>query len=45
MIESGAHGLEKLHTHTIPLEQTERALRILAGEVPGEEPIHITIQP
>jgi threonine dehydrogenase-like Zn-dependent dehydrogenase len=45
MIESGRLPLEKLHTHTIPLEQTEQALRILAGEVPGEQPIHITIEP
>ena len=45
MIESGRYPLEKLHTHTIPLEQTERALRILAGEVPGEQAIHVTIVP
>jgi threonine dehydrogenase-like Zn-dependent dehydrogenase len=45
MIESRHLPLEKLHTHTIPLEQTEQALRILAGEVPGEQPIHITIKP
>jgi threonine dehydrogenase-like Zn-dependent dehydrogenase len=45
MIESRRFPLEKLHTHTIPLEQTEQALRILAGEVPGEQPIHITIKP
>jgi threonine dehydrogenase-like Zn-dependent dehydrogenase len=45
MIESGRYGLDKLHTHTIPLEETERALQILAGDVPGEEPIHITITP
>jgi threonine dehydrogenase-like Zn-dependent dehydrogenase len=45
MIESGRFPLEKLHTHTIPLEQTERALRVLGGEVPGEQPIHITITP
>ena len=45
MIESGRYPLEKLHTHTLPLEKTEHALRILAGEVPGEETIHITITP
>jgi threonine dehydrogenase-like Zn-dependent dehydrogenase len=45
MIESGRYPLEKLHTHTIPLEETARALEILAGEVDGEQPIHITIRP
>lgn len=45
MIESGRYPLEKLHTHTIALEETERALQILAGEVPGEQAIHITITP
>jgi len=45
MIESGRYPLEKLHTHTIPLDETEHALQILAGEVPGEQPIHITITP
>jgi len=45
MIESRRFPLEKLHTHTIPLEQTEYALRLLAGEFPGEEAIHISISP
>jgi threonine dehydrogenase-like Zn-dependent dehydrogenase len=45
MIESGRFPLERLHTHTMPLDETERALQILAGEVHGEEAIHITIRP
>jgi threonine dehydrogenase-like Zn-dependent dehydrogenase len=45
MIESGRYPLEKLHTHTMSLDETERALQVLAGEVQGEEAIHITIRP
>jgi threonine dehydrogenase-like Zn-dependent dehydrogenase len=45
MIESRKYPLEKLHTHTIPLEKTEYALQLLAGEIPGEEAIHISIKP
>ena len=45
MIESRRYPLEKLHTHTIALERTEYALKLLAGEIPGEKPIHITISP
>jgi threonine dehydrogenase-like Zn-dependent dehydrogenase len=45
MVESGRFPLEKLHTHTIPLEKTEHALKLLAGEIPGEQAFHITIKP
>jgi len=45
LIESGKYPIEKLHTHTLPLEQAERALQILAREVPGEEAIHIALVP
>jgi threonine dehydrogenase-like Zn-dependent dehydrogenase len=45
LIESRRHPLEQLHTHTIPLEQTQYALELLAGEVPGEQAIHIAIVP
>jgi hypothetical protein len=45
MIEARKFPLEKMHTHTIPLEQTEYALQLLAGEIPGEKAIHITIKP
>ncbi|MGB2695926.1 MAG: zinc-binding dehydrogenase [Dehalococcoidia bacterium] len=45
LIESGKYPLEKMHTHTLPLEQAERALQILAREVPGEDAIHIALVP
>ena len=45
LIESGRYPLEKMHTHTLPLEDAERALQILAREVPGEEAIHIALVP
>ncbi|MDZ4278929.1 MAG: zinc-binding dehydrogenase, partial [Dehalococcoidia bacterium] len=45
LIESRKYPLEKMHTHTLPLEDAERALQILAREVPGEEAIHIALVP
>ncbi len=45
LIESGTYPLEKMHTHTLPLEDAERALRMLAGEIPGEEAVHIALVP
>jgi threonine dehydrogenase-like Zn-dependent dehydrogenase len=45
LIESGKYPLEKMHTHTLPLEQAEHALKLLAREVPGEEAIHIALTP
>jgi threonine dehydrogenase-like Zn-dependent dehydrogenase len=45
LIESGRYPLEKLHTHTLPLEEAEHALRVLAREVPGEEAVHIALVP
>ncbi len=45
LIESGKYPLERMHTHTLPLEQAERALRILAREEPGEDAIHIALVP
>jgi hypothetical protein len=34
-----------LHTHTLPLTEAERAIRILARQEPGEEAIHIALVP
>ncbi|MEX0683547.1 MAG: zinc-binding dehydrogenase [Dehalococcoidia bacterium] len=45
LIESGKYPLEKMHTHTVPLHEAERALQLLAGQVPGEEAIHIALVP
>lgn len=45
LIESGKYPLEKMHTHTVPLEEAERAIEMLAGKVPGEEAVHIALVP
>jgi threonine dehydrogenase-like Zn-dependent dehydrogenase len=45
LIESGRYPLAKMHTHTLPLAEAERGLRLLAGDVPGEEAIAIALVP
>jgi threonine dehydrogenase-like Zn-dependent dehydrogenase len=45
LIESRRYPLEKMHTHTLPLIEADRALRLLAGEEPGESAIHIALVP
>jgi threonine dehydrogenase-like Zn-dependent dehydrogenase len=45
IIESGRYPLAKMHTHTLPLAEAERGLRLLAGDVPGEEAIAIALVP
>jgi threonine dehydrogenase-like Zn-dependent dehydrogenase len=45
LIESGRYPLAEMHTHTLPLDEAERALQLLAREVPGEDAIHIALVP
>ena len=45
LIESRKYPLEKMHTHTLPLNQAERAIRLLSGAEPGEQGIHIALVP
>ena len=45
LIESGRFPLEKLHTHTFGLEDTALAIETLAGDVPGELPVHVSVHP
>ena len=45
LIESGRYPLEEMHTHTLPLDEAEHALRLLAREIPDEEAIHIALVP
>ncbi len=45
LIESGRVPLEKMHTHDFRLEDAERAIQTLGGEVAGEASIHSCIIP
>jgi threonine dehydrogenase-like Zn-dependent dehydrogenase len=45
LIESGRVPLARLHTHDFALEEAERAIQTLAGEVPGESSIHSCLLP
>lgn len=45
IIASGKYDLSGMHTHTLPVDDLDRALRILGGEVEGEEAMHITVVP
>lgn len=45
IIESGRYPLEKLHTHTFGLDDAARAVETLAGEVPGEDAVHVMVRP
>ena len=45
LIESGKYPLERMHTHTLPLEEAERALQVLAREIEGEDAVHIALVP
>ena len=45
IIESGRYPFEKMHTLSLPLEQAEDAIHMLAGHVPGVNPIHLAIVP
>lgn len=42
-VASGRVSFERYHSHTLALDQADRALQILAGEVDGEDPLHITL--
>jgi threonine dehydrogenase-like Zn-dependent dehydrogenase len=45
VLSAGKYDLSGLHTHTLPIDDLDRAMRILGGEVPGEEALHITVTP
>ncbi len=45
IIERGSYPLELMHTHTMPLAEADRALRILGNEVEGEHGIHLSLTP
>ena len=43
VLSAGRLDLAGVHTHTLPITDLDRAMRILGGEVNGEEPLHITV--
>ncbi len=45
VIESRRYPLAQLHTHTLTIDELDRGIRTLAGEIPGEDAIHITVTP
>jgi threonine dehydrogenase-like Zn-dependent dehydrogenase len=45
LIEAGEVPVAKMHTHDFPLEQAERAIRMLAGELVDESSIHSCLLP
>jgi threonine dehydrogenase-like Zn-dependent dehydrogenase len=45
IIESRRFPLEKLHTHTFGLEDTALAMETLAGEVKGQQAVHVSVHP
>ena len=45
LIEAGAYPLERLHTHSFPIEQAELAVRTLAGSSPLGRAVHVAVVP
>ncbi len=45
LLESRKYPFERLHTHSFPVEQAERAILTLAGRVGGPAAIHVAIVP
>jgi threonine dehydrogenase-like Zn-dependent dehydrogenase len=45
LIESGRGTFRDMHTHDFRLEDAERAIQTLAGEVPGEASVHSCLLP
>lgn len=45
IIESGRLPLERMHTHDFGLGDLARGIQTLAGEVPGQDAVHVSIRP
>ena len=45
VIASRAFPLDLMRTHTLPLADAERAIRMVGREIDGEDPIHVTLIP
>jgi len=44
-VEARWRELQAMHTHTLPLAEAERGLRLLSGQVEGEDAVHIALIP
>ena len=45
MLVENSHDMARLHTHSFPLEEAERALLTLSGEIAGEDAICVSLHP
>jgi threonine dehydrogenase-like Zn-dependent dehydrogenase len=45
LIESRRYPFEKMHTHSFSLEDIDRAINTLAGRVPGEHAVSVSLDP
>ncbi|HEX4087861.1 MAG TPA: zinc-binding dehydrogenase [Trebonia sp.] len=45
LIESGQFPLEKMQTHKFGLDDVEHAIKLLAGEIDGQDGIHVAVMP
>lgn len=45
LIETGRFPLARMHTHTFGLSDVSLAIETLAGEVPGQDAVHVAIMP
>ena len=43
MLDKNRYNFERLHTHSFPLDEAERAILTLAGEIAGEEAICVSL--
>jgi hypothetical protein len=45
MLAENRNDLGRLHTHAFPLDRAAHAIRVLAGEIPGEQAICVSLRP
>jgi threonine dehydrogenase-like Zn-dependent dehydrogenase len=44
MIAGSRRPLDRMVTHVLPLDQLEHGIRLLAGDVPDEQPLAVVIE-